>query len=249
VELTLPDDPLPCWADRDRLAEVMENLLSNASKYSPEGGAIRVSVQSEREVVTVRVGDHGIGIARDDLPRLFRPFSRVRNRRTAAIEGSGLGLYICERIVRAHGGRMWVESEPGTGSTFSFSLPLFGAAAQTRPPLVLVAAGDEGTRREVRRVAEALGYGIHEVADGVEALEAAVRLLPQAVILDRILPRLRAEEVAERLRENQTTVSVPVFALAAAGDMGQRSELFKACVPKPLDRKSLEHALASLRPS
>jgi signal transduction histidine kinase/DNA-binding response OmpR family regulator len=249
VELALPDDPLPCWADRDRLAEVIENLLSNASKYSPEGGAIGVSVQSEREVVTVQVSDRGIGIAPGDLPRLFRPFSRVRNRRTAPIEGSGLGLYICERIVRAHGGRMWVESEADNGSTFSFSLPLFGAAAQTRPPLVLVAAGDEGTRREVRRVAEALGYGIHEVTDGVEALEAAVRLLPQVVILDRVLPRLRAEEVAERLRENQTTVSVPVFALAAAADLGLRSTLFKACVPKPLDRKILEEALASLRPS
>jgi signal transduction histidine kinase/DNA-binding response OmpR family regulator len=249
LELDLPDDPLPCWADRDRLAEVMENLLSNATKYSPEGGAIRVSVRSEHEVVTVRVNDRGIGIADEDLSRLFRPFSRVRNRRTSPIEGSGLGLYICERIVRAHGGRMWVESEPGHGSAFSFSLPLFGAAAQTRPPLVLVAAGDEGTRREVRRVAEALGYGTHEVADGVEALEAAIRLLPSAVILDRILPRLRAEEVAERLRENQTTVSVPVVALAASGELGQRARLFKACVPKPLDRKSLEQALSSLRPS
>jgi CheY-like chemotaxis protein len=114
---------------------------------------------------------------------------------------------------------------------------------------VLVAAGDEGTRREVRRVAEALGYGTHEVADGVEALEAAIRLLPSAVILDRVLPRLRAEEVAERLRENQTTVSVPVVALAAAGELGQLARLFKACVPKPLDRKSLEQALSSLRPS
>lgn len=249
LELELPDDPLPCWADRDRLAEVVENLLSNAVKYSPEGGAVSVSVQSEREVVTVRVNDRGIGIDSADLARLFRPFARVRNRRTAPIEGSGLGLYICERIVRAHGGRMWVESEPGRGSAFSFSLPLFGAAAQTRPPLVLVAAGDEGTRREVRRVAEALGYGIHEVTDGVEALEAAIRLVPSAVILDRILPRLRAEEVAERLRENQTTVSVPVVALAAAVDMGEHSQLFKACVPKPLNRKSLEEALSSLRPS
>ena len=80
-------------------------------------------------------------------------------------------------------------------------------------------------------------------------MEAALRLLPAAVVLDRVLPRLRAEEVAERLRENQTTVSVPVFALAAAADLGERSALFKACVPKPLDRKSLEEALASLRPS
>lgn len=249
VEAEIPEDPLPCWADRERVVEVFENLLSNAVKYSPDGGPIRVGVECEREVVSVRVSDQGVGIEGADLGRLFKPFSRVRNRRTAQVEGSGLGLYICERIVRAHGGRMGVESVPSRGSTFSFSLPMFGAAAQTRPPLILVAAGDEGTRREVRRVAEALGYGTHEVADGVEALEAAIRLVPQAVILDRILPRLRAEEVAERLRENQATVDVPLVALAAAGDIGQRSELFKACVPKPLDRKTLEQALSSLRPS
>jgi signal transduction histidine kinase/DNA-binding response OmpR family regulator len=245
----IPEDPLPCWADRDRVAEVLENLLSNAVKYSPDGGPIHVSVACEREVVSVRVADKGVGIDSADLGRLFKPFSRVRNRRTAQVEGSGLGLYICERIVRAHGGRMGVESEPSKGSTFYFSLPMFGAAAQTRPPRVVVAAGDEGTRREVRRVAEALGYGTHEVADGVEALEAAIRLVPSAVILDRILPRLRAEEVAERLKDHHTTMGVPLVALAAAGDMGQRSALFKACVPKPLDRKILEQALSSLRPS
>ena len=248
VEATIPEDPLPCWADRERVAEVLENLLSNAVKYSPDGGPVRVEVQREQEMVSVRVTDRGIGIDGADLGRLFRPFSRVRNRRTAQLEGSGLGLYICERVVRAHGGRMQVESEPGRGSTFSFSLPLFGVAAQMRPPLVLVAAGDEGTRREVRRVAEALGYGTLEVTDGVEALEAAMRLVPSAVVLDRILPRLRAEEVAERLRENQATVGVPIVALASAADMGQRSALFKACVPKPLDRKSLEEALRALRP-
>ena len=140
----------------------------------------------------------------------------MRNLRTADIEGSGLGLYICDRIVRAHGGRLGVESVAGEGSVFSFTLPLFGAGAQTRPPLVLVAAGDERTRREVRRVAEELGYAIHEVADGVEAVEAALRLLPAAVVLDRILPQLGAREVAERLRENTATEAVPLFALAAA---------------------------------
>lgn len=245
----IPEEPLPCWADRDRVAEVVENLLSNALKYSPEGGEIRLEVRHEAEAATVRVADRGIGISASDLDRLFRPFSRVRNKQTTQIEGSGLGLYICERILRAHGGRLWAESEPSRGSTFSFTLPLFGATAQTRPPLVLVAAGDEGTRREVRRVAESLGYGIHEVADGVEALEAAIRLVPSAVVLDRILPRLRAEEVAERLRENAATTSVPLFALASEGDLGRRSELFKACVPKPLDRRTLEAALESVRTS
>jgi signal transduction histidine kinase/DNA-binding response OmpR family regulator len=246
VTAEIPEDPLPCWADRERIAEVVENLLSNAVKYSPEGGPILIEARREGETASVRVGDRGIGIAREDMNRLFRPFSRLRSRRTAEIEGTGLGLYICERIVRAHGGRLWAESKPDEGSTFAFSLPLFGVAAQSRAPLVLVAAGDERTRRVVRRVAEELGYATHEVADGVEAVEAAVRLLPQAVVLDRVLPRLQAEEVAQRLRDNAATRAIPLFVLASEGDLGSRAALFEACIPKPLDRVALVAGLGAL---
>ncbi len=246
LTVEVPEDPLPCWADRDRIAEVVENLVSNASKYSPDGGPIRITATVDGEMVTVAVTDRGIGIGSADLTRLFRPFSRVRTARTAEIEGSGLGLYICDRIVRGHGGRLWVESLPGEGSVFSFSLPLFGVAAQTRSPMVLVAAGDETTRREVRRVAEEMGYGTHEVADGVEAVEAALRLRPAVVILDRILPRLQAHEVAERLKENPTTGAIPLFVLAPEGDLGATASLFKACVPKPIDRNHLASVLAAL---
>jgi signal transduction histidine kinase/DNA-binding response OmpR family regulator len=244
--IDLPEDPLPCWADRDRVTEVIENLLSNATKYSPDGGELRLRVEVEGETVTVSVTDRGIGIAAADLERLFRPFSRVRTLKTADIEGSGLGLYICDRIVRAHGGRLWAESRPGEGSVFSFSIPLFGVTAQTRSPLVLVAAGDEGTRREIRRVAEEMGYGTHEVSDGLDAVEAAVRLRPVAVILDRILPRLQAHEVAERLRDSAATAGVPIFVLAAEADLGTNASLFRACVPKPLDRVLLASVLGTL---
>jgi CheY-like chemotaxis protein len=194
----------------------------------------------------VSVSDRGLGIAPADLDRLFRPFSRVRNRQTAAIEGSGLGLYICDRIVRAHAGRIEVQSRPGVGSTFSFSVPLYGVAAQSRAPLVLVAAGDEWTRREVRRMAEEQGFGTHEVTDGVDAVEAALRLVPAAVVIDRVLPRLGAAEVAERLKENPATASVPLFALALREDLGDHSVLFRAFVPKPLDSKALSAVLADI---
>jgi signal transduction histidine kinase/DNA-binding response OmpR family regulator len=239
-----PEDPVPCWADADRVSEVLENLLSNAVKYSPSGGEVRLGLAADADTATITVRDQGVGIEPRDTERLFRPFSRVRDRRTAEIEGSGLGLYISERIARAHGGRLWVvESSPGTGSVFGLALPLFGVAAQTRAPLVLVAAGDERTRREVRRVAEGLGYGTHEVADGVDAVEAAVRLSPVAVVVDRVLPRLGAEEVAERLRENGATAAVPIFALTAEQDLGAKAGLFTGCVPKPLDRSVLAAAL------
>ncbi len=246
VVLDLPDHPLPCWADAERLAEVLDNLLSNAIKYSPEGGEVRIGIRRDRDTAVVSVSDHGIGIAPDDRPKLFRPFSRLHDRKRAGIEGFGLGLHICDRIVGAHGGRLTVDSTPGVGSTFSVALPLFGAAAQTRAPLVLVAARDPGTRREVRRVAEELGFGIHEVTDGVEAVEAATRLMPAAIVLDRVLPRLRAEEVAERLRDHQATLALPLFVLANPEDLGPQAALFRACVPKPLDRRALAAALEGL---
>src|SRR5262249_37363058 len=158
--------------------------------------------------------DQGLGIAAADLDLLFRPFSRIRNLRTADIEGSGLGLYICDRIVRAHGGRLEVQTAPERGSAFSFTVPLFGAAPQTRPRMTLVAALAEQPRREVRRLADERGYGVEEATDGVEAVEAALRLVPAAVVLDRVLPRLRAEEIADRLRANPVTRRVPLFVLA-----------------------------------
>jgi signal transduction histidine kinase/DNA-binding response OmpR family regulator len=246
VSVETPDDPVPCWADQDRMSEVVENLVSNAVKYSPAGGPVRVELKRDGEFATLTVVDVGMGIDAKDLDRLFRPFSRVRTRRTAEIEGSGLGLYICDRIVKAHGGRLWVESRPGQGSAFSFALPLFGVAAQTRAPLILVAAGDEWTRREVRRIAESHGYATHEVSDGVEAVEAAMRLVPAAVVLDRILPRLGAGEVAERLKENAATEGVPLFALAAQADLGERSHLFAGYVPKPIDSNRLSAALEGI---
>ena len=246
VFVDTPDDPVPCWADHDRMEEVVENLVSNAIKYSPDGGPVRVELKRDSEVAALTVVDEGLGIEPKDMDRLFRPFSRVRSRRTAEIEGSGLGLYICDRIVKAHGGRLWVESRPGQGSAFSFTLPLFGVAAQTRAPLVLVAAGDEWTRREVRRVAESHGYATFEVSDGVEAVEAAMRLVPAAVVLDRILPRLGAGEVAERLKENAATESVPLFALAAEADLGERAHLFAGYIPKPLDSSRLSEALEAI---
>jgi signal transduction histidine kinase/FixJ family two-component response regulator len=246
LALELPDEPLPCWADGERIAEVVENLLSNAVKYSPGGGEVRLVVRREGETAVVSVSDHGIGIATEDLGRLFRPFSRLHDRKLTGIEGFGLGLSICERFVRAHGGRFEVRSAPGEGSTFSFTLPLFGAAAQTRSPLVVVAAPDAGTRREVRRVAEERGFSVHEAADGVEAVESAARLRPAVIVLDRILPRLGPGEVAERLRAQPATRAVPLVLLGSGEDLGPRSSLFRECLSRPVDRRMLAATLERL---
>jgi signal transduction histidine kinase len=246
VVLSLPDEPLPAWADGERIAQVVANLLSNAVKYSPGGGEVRLTVRRERETAVVSVSDQGIGIAPEKQHLLFRPFSRAHDRQATGIEGFGLGLSICERIVRAHGGAFEVDSSLGRGATFSFTLPLFGAAAQSHAPAVVVAAADAATRREIRRIAEDLGFSVAEAADGVEAVETAARLTPAAVVLDRILPRLGAEEVAERLQALESTRKVPLIALAEAGDLGPGAGRFRACLPRPLERRMLESALEGL---
>ncbi len=246
IVLDLPDEPIPCWADGDRIAEVVENLLSNAVKYSPDGGEVRLAVRRQRESAVVSVADSGIGIDADGIGKLFRPFSRVHDRAATGIEGFGLGLSICERIARAHGGAFEVDSTSGEGSVFSFTLPLFGATAQSRPPVVVVAAADSGTRREIGHVAEGLGFEVHEASDGVEAVEAATRLRPAAVVLDRILPRLGAEEVADRLSGQEASRSIPLVVVAEAAGLGDRASLFRTCLARPLDRERVASALSGL---
>lgn len=242
----IPDEPLPCWADGERVAEVVDNLLSNAVKYSPEGGEVRLSVRRERETAIVSVSDRGIGIAAEDYSRLFRPFSRLEASKTRGIEGFGLGLSICDRFVQAHGGRLEVESVPGEGSTFRFRLPLFGALAQSQAPVVVVASADAGTRRELRRAAEGRGFAVEEASDGVAAVEAATRLRPAAVVLDRILPRLSAVEAAERLRGLAATRTVPLLVLSTAGDIGDKASWFRECLPRPVEAETLGAALDRL---
>ena len=138
---------------------------------------------------------------------------------------------------------MSVESRPGAGSIFSFQVPLYGVAAQMRAPLILVAAGDEWTRREVRRVAEEQGFGTHEVSDGVDAVEAALRLMPAAVVIDRVLPRLGAAEVAERLKENRPPRRCPCSPWPSARTLRARGAVPGRSCPT-LDPKALSAVLA-----
>lgn len=120
--LDLPERPILGELDADRIGQVLTNLLTNAVKYSPEGSEIRVTVRRGTDWVEVSVGDQGIGIAEEDMAKLFQPF--YRGRQTTEVYGSGLGLHLARQIVEAHGGQIWVQSRPGEGSTFTFRLPL-----------------------------------------------------------------------------------------------------------------------------
>jgi two-component system, OmpR family, phosphate regulon sensor histidine kinase PhoR len=127
IRLEVPGEPIPGWWDRDRLAQVFTNLLSNAIKYAPDGGEIVVRVEDGGGQARVSIRDRGIGIPKEMQGRLFERFYRVSGQRASA-QGLGLGLYITRSLVEAHGGTITVESEPGAGSTFTFTLP------HTAPP-------------------------------------------------------------------------------------------------------------------
>jgi signal transduction histidine kinase len=112
------------FADPDRVLQVLGNLLSNAIKYGTPGTEVRIEAQRVDEQTRLSVTNHGAGIGEEDAPLLFQRFNRTRDAQQSAIQGIGLGLYICKGLVEAHGGRIWVESTPGATTTFSFTIPV-----------------------------------------------------------------------------------------------------------------------------
>ena len=129
LQVELPDSlPLP-WADEDRLLQITQNLLVNATKFTPEGGTITLRAKEQNGSLIVEVQDTGYGISDEEQRRLFRPYHRQVGEREH-LSGLGLGLALCKNLVQLHGGRIWVKSEEGKGATFSFSIPINSRAYQ-----------------------------------------------------------------------------------------------------------------------
>jgi signal transduction histidine kinase len=121
------------WADEGRLRQVVLNLLSNASKFTPRGGKITLRARELDSTLVVEIQDTGPGIAEADQRRLFEPYHRLESDREQ-LSGLGLGLALCKTLVQLHGGRIWVKSRAGEGSTFGFSVPLKGDEQQSERP-------------------------------------------------------------------------------------------------------------------
>ncbi len=133
LEVHIPEDLPPIWGDRVRLAQILTNLVSNAHKYTPEGGTIEIWAEhvpnewqpnGPPEVVHVAVRDNGLGISEEEQEKIFQKFFRSENRRAREAPGTGLGLHITKNLVELHGGRIWFESKLGEGTTFHFTVPI-----------------------------------------------------------------------------------------------------------------------------
>ena len=224
-----PELPL-VTADRRRIVQVLNNLLSNAARHSPEPSAIRVSAVVADFQVAVSVADDGVGLSAERLPHLFRKYSPVEgNEGRPDLEGSGLGLAICKGIVEAHGGRIWAESDgPGLGARFTFTLPAAEAAgsavagrtsARTRaaagePVRVLAVDDDPQALRYVRDALSRAGYAPVVTADPEEALRLIETNRPGLVLLDLMLPGTDGTELMQRIF---SLADLPVIFLSAYG--------------------------------
>jgi K+-sensing histidine kinase KdpD len=120
----IPSDIPPVIIDRIRIERVLHNLVENAIKYSPQGGEVRIFAHQQDSQLIIGVSDQGMGISPENRPKLFQSFERIEAYGKYTIPGLGLGLRVCRILVEAHGGKIWIESEPGKGSTFFFTLPI-----------------------------------------------------------------------------------------------------------------------------
>ncbi|MDK2928375.1 MAG: two-component system, OmpR family, sensor histidine kinase ResE, partial [Bacillota bacterium] len=126
LELAVPASLPPAWGSADRLQQVLINLLDNALRHTPGGGRVSVCGEERDGMLALSVRDTGPGIPPEDLPYIFERFYKVEKARTRTTAGTGIGLAIVKGVVEAHGGRVWAESTPGRGTTFTFTLPPAG---------------------------------------------------------------------------------------------------------------------------
>jgi len=233
LEQDVPEVLPSLRVDFDRMVQVLTNLVSNAIKFSPVGGRVRVSARVTGGEVELRVSDQGRGIAPQDLSRLFGKFQQLDGSNVREVGGTGLGLAICRGLVEEHGGRIAVESQPGAGATFIVSLPVPRAdAAAPSPvapddrradaPLILVVDDEPDLRALLRDQLEMEGFRVMEAGRALEAVELARERQPSLITMDLMLPDLDGFEAIRLLRAQPETRATPVLILSAveleAGD-------------------------------
>jgi len=263
LHVELGDSSLALDADLTRIAQVIGNLLNNASNYTPPGGRIELRAEREGDWALIRVRDNGIGIPPDRLEEVFEMFSQINRTLERSQGGLGIGLALVRRLVEMHGGSVHAESPgPGQGSTFTVRLPLAPAgAAEVSVPSpafaqakqqqrVLVVDDNEDAAELLSLCLEQEGYLTAIAHDGPSALSAVGSFRPQIVILDIGLPGMSGYDVARALRQDERFSALALIALTGWGTPGDKEKAldagFDLHLTKPVDARGLNGALSQL---
>lgn len=262
---------LSFYADPRRLKQILINLLTNAVKFTPEKGVVTLKVDTnpEKDVIHFSVLDTGIGIAPEDLRRLFQPFIQVDSSLNRQFEGTGLGLALVQTLTDLHGGSIEVESEVNKGSRFTVNLPylqengkqsdfetetsssdnknLLGGFQANQRKKILLVEDNEANILTIGEYLENYGYQIITANDGPQAIEKAKEISPDIILMDIQMPNMDGLEATRRLRTDPQFVSTPIIALTALAMPGDRERCLEAgaseYMSKPVSLKELKNVI------
>jgi PAS domain S-box-containing protein len=264
LDVALPDEHVWLSADPTRLSQVMTNLLTNAAKYTPKGGRIKLAAAREGEQVVIRVSDTGLGIPPEMLTEVFEMFTQMNRTLDRSQGGLGIGLALVKRLVELHGGTIIAESPGlGSGSVFTVRLPLpkagraggktaeapEAALPQTRirGRRILVVDDNADGAESLARLLQMGGHQTRIVHNGRDALEAARSFTPEVVLLDIGLPEMDGYEVAKRFRAEANLEAAVLIAVTGWGsdeDKRQSKEAgFDFHLTKPVEASAIESIL------
>jgi len=221
LKVTVARELPPVPADSDKIIQVVTNLVSNALKFTPEGGRITIATSfygTDRRFTQVSVADTGPGIEKGDFDRLFQKFSQLDSSVTRKVTGTGLGLAITREIVELHGGKIWVESEKGKGSSFIFILPIEAGGKVMEKNNILVIDDEVDLCATIKARLEGNGFSVRTALSGSEGLALAKENHPDLIVLDLMMPGMDGFAVCKELKKDAQTTGIPVVALTALGD-------------------------------
>ncbi|MBZ5693843.1 MAG: response regulator [Acidobacteriia bacterium] len=219
-----PAPDLSVRADSTRLKQILMNLLGNAIKFTPQGGKIELAAKAVGDSVRIEVRDSGPGIPPEEQKRIFDAFYRI-SRTDQAVEGTGLGLAITQRLVELHGGKLGLESEPGSGSAFYFTLPLVPScvgrdqksaskSGASQAPRILVVEDDRASATLLETQLVSSGYDVTLCDNPKFAVDVAAKLQPAAVTIDIIMKPINGWEVLTNLKSDPRTARIPVIVVS-----------------------------------